>query len=251
MNRQKMMHNKKRITKAYNMKTQHFHATTRTQREAKNRRNELIKRTRARLKEEAWEESCTEPLELIPGGETFSFSGRAGGLGTVIGYEPKRKLFLGVGHEIEDEGDLSGKLTVGYPAVRSEAGRLEFDRARVKEVAKLTGKILHTNEYGCVGTLFHQPMGEPVPLGLPENGEALVKNESLPGGEKEINLFVNRNTGVLHFRLPELVQGMSGSPILQNGKLVGVLTHGNEQGTAFGTQIMEIVGGLLGEYEGG
>lgn len=250
MNRHLDRHNSRTITKDYNMKKRHFHATNRVQAEAKKRKNELIERTRKRLKEEAWEEARVEVIQLIPGGETFSISGQAGVLGTVIGYDPKRQLFLGVGHRIE-ERDLTGEKTVGYPTKLSEKGTLVFDRERLKEIGKCSGEVVYCNEYGCVVHCNHPPGGESVPIGIPANGEALLYHVSLPEGRKKINLWVDRRSGEVHFRLPEQAKGMSGSPIMQGGRMVAVFTHGDEKGNAGGIQMVEIIGGLLSEYEEG
>ena len=107
------------------------------------------------------------------------------------------------------------------------------------------GTITVNNDSGVFGTMYEAPYYDRlVPMGLKQEiqtGKATILttiNGSTPK-EYEIkiekfNLFENSPTKNMVIRItdPELlelcggiVQGMRGSPILQNGKLVGAVTH--------------------------
>ena len=174
------------------------------------------------------------------------------GIGTVSFYDPETQAFGGLGHAICDvdtgevlpvmQGDVVNvkihdivKGTVGTP------GEL-----RGSFVSKDScGTILINNESGVFGKMYDPPSyQEAVPLGLKQevkSGKATILttlNGSIPKEYEieivKINLLENSPTKNMVIKItdPELlelcggiVQGMSGSPILQNGKLIGAVTH--------------------------
>ena len=105
--------------------------------------------------------------------------------------------------------------------------------------------VMHANdEAGVYGELYESPAGEPVTVALSQEvhpGEAQIISTVDGEGPQRYDVvleYVNyRESGegknmilrVTDSRLLEktggIVQGMSGSPILQNGKLVGAVTH--------------------------
>lgn len=174
------------------------------------------------------------------------------GIGTVSFYDPQTGAFGGLGHAISDvdtgevlpvlKGDVVNvkihdivKGTVGTPG--------ELRGSFVSNES--CGTITVNNDSGVFGTMYEAPYYDRlVPMGLKQEiqtGKATILttiNGSTPK-EYEIeiekfNLFENSPTKNMVIRItdPELlelcggiVQGMSGSPILQNGKLVGAVTH--------------------------
>ncbi len=174
------------------------------------------------------------------------------GIGTVSFYDPESKAFGGLGHAICDvdtgevlpvmQGDVVNvkihdivKGTVGTP------GEL-----RGSFVSKTScGTILLNNESGVFGQMYEAPQySSVVPMGLKQEiktGKATVLTTINVSAPKEyeieiekINLLENSPTKNMVIKItdPELlelcggiVQGMSGSPIVQNGKLVGAVTH--------------------------
>ena len=174
------------------------------------------------------------------------------GIGTVSFYDPQTGAFGGLGHAISDvdtgevlpvlKGDVVNvkihdivKGTVGTPG--------ELRGSFVSNES--CGTITVNNDSGVFGTMYEAPYYvRLVPMGLKQEiqtGKAIILttiNGSTPK-EYEIeiekfNLFENSPTKNMVIRItdPELlelcggiVQGMSGSPILQNGKLVGAVTH--------------------------
>ena len=107
------------------------------------------------------------------------------------------------------------------------------------------GTILLNNESGVFGQMYEAPQySSVVPMGLKQEiktGKATVLTTINGSAPKEyeieiekINLLENSPTKNMVIKItdPELlelcggiVQGMSGSPIVQNGKLVGAVTH--------------------------
>ena len=174
------------------------------------------------------------------------------GIGTVSFYDPQTGAFGGLGHAISDvdtgevlpvlKGDVVNvkihdivKGTVGTPG--------ELRGSFVSNES--CGTITVNNDSGVFGTMYEAPYYDRLaPMGLKQEiqtGKATILttiNGSTPK-EYEIeiekfNLFENSPTKNMVIRItdPELlelcggiVQGMSGSPILQNGKLVGAVTH--------------------------
>ena len=173
----------------------------------------------------------------------------AAGIGTVTFIDPESGAFGGLGHAIGD-----GKT--GTP-LRIRAGTVTgvildgIERGKPGEPGELKGMLrpggigtVESNtEYGVFGRLSDIPRGEAIPVAKPEEvreGSATVlctlKNGSV--GEYEVELgdlsaragctkcFSVRVTDPALLALTGgIVRGMSGSPILQNGRLVGAVTH--------------------------
>ena len=170
------------------------------------------------------------------------------GIGTMTWYDPEDGTFGALGHGITDvdtallmpfsQGSI---LFSTVKAVkRGEAGsagelRGDFD---------LTGSLgtLYANtdrgvfgrlDDGAVSTL---EMSEALPLGTPEDGRGVilanVRRGDVAAYAVEVETARDGQDMLLHVTDPALleatggiVQGMSGSPVLQNGKLVGAVTH--------------------------
>ena len=174
----------------------------------------------------------------------------AAGIGTVTFYDPQSGYFGGLGHGICDteSGALlpiskgtvtSAKIT---EIVRGQAGKPGELRGFLKH--EKLGSLLSNTECGVFGVLSApKEQAETVKI-LPKDkvkaGKAVVRCSL---GEETIKEYavtisdINRTAKgakcfSVHVDDPKLiektggiVQGMSGSPILQDGKLVGALTH--------------------------
>ena len=198
----------------------------------------------------------TLPITLTPvkydGGEGqlgVFVRDNAAGIGTVTFIDPETGAFGGLGHAIGD--GKSGK------PLRLKAGTVTgvlldgIERGKPGEPGELKGMLrpggigvvtLNT-EYGVFGRLSDVPTGEALPVARPEEvreGSATIlctlKNGSV--GEYEVELgdlsskagcarcFSVRVTDPSLLELTGgIVRGMSGSPILQDGRLVGAVTH--------------------------
>ncbi len=173
----------------------------------------------------------------------------AAGIGTVTFIDPETGAFGGLGHAIGD--GKSGK------PLRIKAGTVTgvlldgIERGKPGEPGELKGMlrpggigvVTSNTEYGVFGRLSDVPAGEPLPVAEPEEvreGNATIlctlKNGSI--GEYEVELgdlsakagcarcFSVKVTDPALLELTGgIVRGMSGSPILQDGRLVGAVTH--------------------------
>ena len=172
------------------------------------------------------------------------------GIGTMTYYDPATATFGALGHGITDV-DTAQLMPFSNGSIlpstvkavkKGEAGsagelRGDFD---------LTGDLgdLYANTAsGVFGTLdgdYAPAQAQAVPTGEPETGAAVIRSNIRWDEVREYTVEIlktvpNSRDGrdmVLSVTDPELieatggiVQGMSGSPILQNGKLVGAVTH--------------------------
>lgn len=175
----------------------------------------------------------------------------AAGIGTFTFYDPASGKFAGLGHGICDadadallalkEGEPAGIALCGIdPGRAGSPGTLKgfFDR----DTGSL-GTLLANNDTGVYGTLEDAPAGETIEV-LPREQVhtgaaeilATVDDRGPRRYQAEIvkvsgvdqrtrNLVVEITDGELLARTGGIVQGMSGCPILQDGKLAGAVTH--------------------------
>lgn len=174
----------------------------------------------------------------------------AAGIGTVTFTDPKTGAFAGLGHPICDSetgipfplgsGSVCQahveSITKGDQGSPGELkGRLEQSR---------TGLIRSNSACGVFGSFDESPKkGWSVPIGLKSDvkpGKATIyctlddsgkqeyeiEIEEIIGKDRDSKNFIVRITDPrLLSQTGGIVQGMSGSPILQDGKLVGAVTH--------------------------
>lgn len=174
----------------------------------------------------------------------------AAGIGTLTFYDPESGCFAGLGHGICDM-DVGGvmSLKAGEPAPITLCG---IEKGTPQEPGQLQGyfssqdalgTLSDNNETGVYGTLFDVPDGKAVEV-LPKEavkkgpvqilvtvdhtGPKLYDAELQRisgGGQHTKNLVVKITDERLLAQTGGIVQGMSGSPILQDGKLAGAVTH--------------------------
>lgn len=174
----------------------------------------------------------------------------AAGIGTLTFYDPTTGVFAGLGHGICDM-DTNGVMALksGEPApitlsgiVKGQADSPGQLRGYFSSEESL-GTLLANRETGVYGTLHQAPAGEavetltreevatgPVQLlvSLDETGPQLYEaeiQEIINQDKTTKNLVVQVTDPRLLERTGGIVQGMSGAPILQNGKLAGAITH--------------------------
>lgn len=176
------------------------------------------------------------------------------GIGTMTYYDPDSGAFGALGHGITDIDTAllmpfaSGSLLPStVKAVKrgevGAAGELRGDF----NLADTLGELCANTDEGIFGTLtdseFTERLGKPVPVA--ENSEvhtgaaeilANVEGDAVQTYQIEITKLIHENTDGRNLLItvtdPALlkltggiVQGMSGSPILQDGKIVGAVTH--------------------------
>ena len=173
------------------------------------------------------------------------------GIGTLTFYSPATDIICGLGHGVSDED--TGKL------LKIESG--EIVKAKIFDVEKgekgtpgqlkgrLTAEILGDIALNCSGGVYSVINGE---ITFNNLTEVALKNEVTDGDAqilctvedsaprlydciislKKSKLNAETQNMIVTVTDPELlektggiVQGMSGSPIIQNGRLIGAVTH--------------------------
>ena len=174
------------------------------------------------------------------------------GIGTITFYEPESGSFGGLGHPIcdADTGDIlpfgSGEaaaVTISQ-VTKGISGCAGMLQGSFSDDAPL-GELLCNNRCGVFGTLYHNPSAEEaIPMALkqeiqtgaaqilctvsgdtPKAYDITLEEIDYSGTDSTRNMTVCITDPELLEVTGGIVQGMSGSPILQNGKLVGAVTH--------------------------
>ncbi len=204
----------------------------------------------------AGERMCISMMPKLQDGEYtlgVKLRSRTAGIGTVTFIDPETLSFGGLGHGISD-GECGGYVTIKDATVndvtlgcckRGEPGKAGELTGILKKSSR--GSISMNNECGVFGTLNELPDYASADTAIPiayknevEAGAAEIIS-TVKGGKRqtykiEIYDIDTSSTGSKSFKIkvtdPTLisltggiVRGMSGSPIIQNGKLVGAITH--------------------------
>ncbi|WRS28221.1 SpoIVB peptidase [Oscillospiraceae bacterium MB08-C2-2] len=174
------------------------------------------------------------------------------GIGTLTYYDPESLSFAGLGHAIcdVDTGNVmplsSGEiLDVNISGVNAglsgKPGELKGTFAGESPI----GKLKYNCDQGIFGSLV-QPLlcGDPIPMAFrqeivpgkatilatlsgnkPQSFEIEIEKVNYSGNSPTKNMVVRVTDPTLLAKTGGIVQGMSGSPIIQNEKLVGAVTH--------------------------
>lgn len=166
------------------------------------------------------------------------------GIGTVTFIDPQTGLFGALGHGVSEGGDqepqiregqiLSAEVVEVVPGRPGQPGTL---RGAYNDV--ILGQIEHNTDAGVFGYGTLEQDAQALPLGEALPGSATIL-ANITGGEvteytvelldvdasaPTRNLLVQVTDQRLLEQTGGIVQGMSGSPILQSGCLVGAVTH--------------------------
>ena len=203
------------------------------------------------LREKAVHHLEMEPV-ITPDGPKLGVFLRQGisGVGTVTYYDPDSGVFGALGHGINDKsGDLIPMVSgSAYSATvdtikkgkAGDPGQLMGSVTDMIPIAALSKNTLQ-GIFGIASVPFR---GDPLPTAAVseiETGPAMIRSTIQNGTIKEYSVEIlkiypysgvdgrNMLLRVTDSRLLEttggIVQGMSGSPIIQNGKLIGAVTH--------------------------
>ena len=167
------------------------------------------------------------------------------GIGTVTYYDPRTGAFGALGHGVSNEAGGKGDVTGGTllsANVQSVRKGLAGKPGQLK--GSVTGEVLGTLERSCPLGVFGRCEdfpGQALPVGQAKPGQAQilsnVQGQTVETFSVEILRLYDRPERqgrdlmlrVTDERLLELtggiVAGMSGSPILQDGRIVGAVTH--------------------------
>ena len=182
------------------------------------------------------------------------------GIGTVTYYDPQEKTFGALGHGVNDSHGALYRMEQGYiyratvvgvrPGKAGQPGQL---KGSVTEETP-AGLLTDNTSFGVFGegVTFS---GEALPVALPEEvepGEAVIMS-NISGSETELftvelvkvyrgeehkgrDMMIRVTDPRLLAHTGGIVAGMSGSPIIQDGKLVGAVTHVlvNQPDTGYG-----------------
>ena len=178
------------------------------------------------------------------------------GVGTLSYIDPKTQTYGALGHAIVD-GDTGDMLSVKDGAIlqadvvgvlRGESGKAGELKGSFLKEGRQIGTLVHNSTYGIYGVMEKQPEDLLYPQGLPigerrqvHEGEATIISTVDGEGPKAYSVEILRcfdqdkpsqkgmilrvtDAGLLE-KTGGIVQGMSGSPIIQDGKIIGALTH--------------------------
>lgn len=174
------------------------------------------------------------------------------GIGTMTFYDPNNGCFAGLGHAICDvdtgqlmplsQGEIVEASIIGVHAGKSGSpGQLQGAFVANRSIGSL-----YTNSYnGVYGRLLSQPVdAQTIPMAQcqevrqgpvkilttvsgqkPQLFDACIEKLSLSQDEPTKNMVLRITDPDLLELSGGIVQGMSGSPIIQDGMLVGTVTH--------------------------
>ena len=172
------------------------------------------------------------------------------GVGTVTFYDPDTRLFGTLGHGVNDNQGRLLHMTEGQAcqaAVASVKMGKCGDPGQLRGSAdpeKIFGSVTKNTPKGVFGTCKRGITGEPLPVAScseVKTGPARIRSTVGSGGVQEYsveilkiypesrsdgrNLLIRITDPALLKTTGGIVQGMSGSPIIQDGKLIGAVTH--------------------------
>jgi stage IV sporulation protein B len=194
----------------------------------------------------------------------------AAGVGTLTFLDPKEHNYGALGHVISDV-DTGQPIVVGQGKVlrshvtsiqKGESGEPGEKRAIFTDEDQILGNIVRNTPFGIFGKMSELPnkglYSKPIPVGLqeevkegPANILTVVNGQKVESFKIQIVSVNKQRTAstkglILKVTDPRLlnltggiVQGMSGSPIIQNGKIIGAVTHVfvNDPSAGYGTFI--------------
>ncbi len=171
------------------------------------------------------------------------------GIGTLTFYSPATDILCGLGHGVCDN-DTGKLLTINSGEIYS-AEIISYEKGYVGSPGELKGRITATKYadiisnccagvYGYSSQMFDT--SRVIPVGLKqeiENGKAYIMttiNGNTPtlytcnvkkcnNSNENQNLIIEITDKELLEATGGILQGMSGSPLIQNGKLIGAVTH--------------------------
>ena len=174
------------------------------------------------------------------------------GIGTITFYDPQTEMFGGLGHAVcdSDTGEIlplhSGEVvavTINGLKKGQEGNPGELVGSFLSSMS--IGNLNINNQSGVFGKLDSAPnLSSPIPMGYrqeiqegkaqilttikgnsPKAYDIEIEHINLKSNELSKNMIVRITDPELLEKTGGILQGMSGSPIVQNGKIVGAVTH--------------------------
>ena len=186
------------------------------------------------------------------------------GIGTVTYCDPSTGIYGALGHSISDfdtgimvplsQGSITDAEVIG---ITKGAAGAPGELNGCADLGKVLGSVLGNTDHGIYGRVYTALGGQLVETGKICVGRASIVSTINGREAQEYQVEINRvykdangEHVVLTVTDPDLcaqtggiVQGMSGSPILQNGKLVGAVTHVfvNDPTRGYGISIQDML----------
>ncbi|GKS11931.1 SpoIVB peptidase [Paenibacillus chitinolyticus] len=180
----------------------------------------------------------------------------AAGVGTLTFYAPEQNVYGALGHVITDM-DTQTPIVVGSGEVvhsnvtsiaKSQNGEPGEKHAQIFRDSKVIGTIEKNTPFGIFGKMDEAPdyslSRTPIPVAFAEevkegpaqiytvvNGQKVEKFDievvhvAKQGSPATKGMVIKVTDKRLLEKTGGIVQGMSGSPIIQNGKMIGAVTH--------------------------
>jgi stage IV sporulation protein B len=180
----------------------------------------------------------------------------AAGIGTMTFYDPVSKKYGALGHVISDMDTRKPIVVQDGQVMKSTVTSIEKGSsgnpgeklARFSSDKEVIGNITNNSPFGIFGTLSkpirNEMFDEPIPIALsnqvkegPAKMLTVIEDDKVEAFDIEIVSTIPQKfpaTKGLVIRVTDprllkktggIVQGMSGSPIIQDGKLIGAVTH--------------------------
>lgn len=174
------------------------------------------------------------------------------GIGTVTFYNPDTKVFAGLGHPVCDIDTgkplplYSGEVVkVSINGVKKGSAGAPGELIGTFSAGFPIGELELNTENGLFGTMgSFAPENQGIPLGFrqdvtlgkayiystisgsdPEKYDITIEKIDLTDSSDSRNMVIRVTDSRLIEKTGGIVQGMSGSPIIQDGKLIGAVTH--------------------------
>ena len=168
------------------------------------------------------------------------------GIGTVTYYDPASGAYGALGHGVNDPEGAPIALKKGSAY---EAAILSVQKGESGKPGQLMGTLVSQKPIGSVDKNTSQgifgklpcPKAQTLPTGKAKTGPAIIRSTVDQQGIREYsveilkiyphsqengrNMLLKITDEALLASTGGIVQGMSGSPIIQNGKLIGAVTH--------------------------
>lgn len=190
------------------------------------------------------------------------------GIGTLSWYNPETKTFGTLGHGVNDSRGVLLNMTKGtayHGQVLSVKKGLCGEPGLLKgsaDALDICGQLLRNTPQGVFGISKEGWQGEPLPVAAFEDvkpGAATIRSTVADSTVREYsveilkiypedradgrNFLLKVKDQALLSATGGIVQGMSGSPIIQDGKLIGAVTHVlvNSPDTGYGIYIQNML----------
>lgn len=171
------------------------------------------------------------------------------GIGTLTYIDPESNIFGALGHEVLESSTESmvevknGSIfESSITSITKSRDGMAGEKNATFNTQKIYGNILENTNHGIFGKYQNQKQNNTIEVANKDEvkkGEAIIYTV-LKGNEKKaykiniISISKNHDTKNITFEITDptllqktggIVQGMSGSPIVQNNKIIGAVTH--------------------------